>query len=220
MQAIELGRHEEAPTFELPPPPTTGEFCAKCGSVMYPTLIRCPHCQEPYPGSRRGGGPSIRVRASQKGRRLSPLFAAGIAVALVAAAGIGVLVYYLTLRDDGAESPQEVVRLFYGALLQGRVQDTIRFLHPAQQQLAKSSLEVFEKAKLPVEKVVARVIQSSGMKGVDFELGEIRQTGEDRGQVEVTFKRDGLPVRRLFTPVARESGRWYVQGNPFVSPGH
>lgn len=226
MASIPLGRHEDAPGFDLPSAPTTGEFCPKCRTPMYQTMVRCPNCQEPYTAARKSRalsslGPSVRIRVAKERRRhAAPILAVVVAVSVAALAGLGVLVYSLTASHDGALNMEGAVRSFYNSLLESKIQQSLKFVSPDHRKQAKEAIQLLEQAQIPIERVVGRVVQSMGWRQLDFEIGQQKETGEDKGTVEVLFRSGGLPMRRTTVPVARHSGRWYVDLNPFGGPGH
>jgi hypothetical protein len=225
LPSIELGRHESAPSFELPAAaPSTGEFCRKCGAAIYPTMIRCGRCGESFESKRHAGptaAPSVRPRpkeARPKEKPRSNILLIGIIVSVLVAAGLGYLIYYFTHRpESGAMTADDAVKRFYDALIAGRLKDSVQYLRPGQQKHARETLVLLEEAKIPLAKVARRVIQAEGMSGVDFELGGKEVNDDKMGRVEVLFRRNGLPMRRTWMPVVRESGRWYVDSNPFVA---
>jgi hypothetical protein len=227
MASIPLGRHEDAPGFDLPAAPTTGEFCPKCRTPIYQTMVRCPTCQEPYPTGRRArampssAGPSVRIRVVEEQRRhAAPVLAVWVAVSIAVLAGVGVLVYSLTAGHDGALNMEGAVRSFYNNLLESRIQESLKYVSPNHRKQAKEAIELLEQAQVPIERIVGRVVQSMGWRQLDFEVGQKKATGEDQGTVEILFRSGGLPMRRTTVPVARHSGRWFVDLNPFGGPGH
>jgi hypothetical protein len=176
---------------------------------------------EPYPTKDRSSGPSVRIRVSKGRRRLGgPILAVVLVVSLMIAVGVAVLLVYSFSRHDGADSPESAVRGFFGALLQGNVNESIKFLHPREQSIAKKTIALFEKNKVPVDQVVRRTVQAIGRGTLDFEVGTVKASGEDKWEVEVILRSNGLPMRRTRMPVHRESGRFYVAANPFAGPGH
>lgn len=223
LESIPIGRHESAPAFETVAPPPPEEICETCGAPVYPSMIRCPHCLEPYPTK---SAPSLPARPwthqRPRVRRMSsPLATVVVSVSVAALAGVAAIVYALTAAsDEGSATMEDAVRGFYAALLEGKVEQSLTFVSPEQRKLARQALEILEKDKVPVDRIVARAVQALGKGRVDFEVGAAQALSDEKGKVQVLFRSGGLPMRRTWTPTIRRAGRWFVDANPFGGPGH